>query len=523
MSDRTHDELEARLSVAFRASGLPAAPITLERALERIPDATPRAARGHGWSTLGVLGLAAVLGAAGLIAIVGGGRGPSIPVPSDRPSGAPLTRLVYAIQWTADVPSTDATRADIVRVLESRLVGSPAAGSAVTVEGSDRVVVELASGVDAGPIRSLVGHRGLVAFVPLGSNPAEVGDVIDERQFPALFHGTAVREPVLSTNQSGEPALSFTLSEPAASQFADYTAAHIGDSFAITVDGVVASAPRIMSPIPRGDVEIAAGPDGDVSALRELFAILRSGPLPVDLVDPQRPDSTAAPTTSASTPAATASTEITCAEPLGLPDELSCEDGIAAALAALPKDHRPISRITFVHECQDVGFTNAAFTTADCLVQAFGRIGFEFVGGARLTIELSGGGYPRVLHSPIASDPPILVPIDPGGPLATCASPRGEPTAVTIRIAEDGEVSAVELSGAVKNVIFQTGFQVILDPVRLVVHGRPGQAFGMPIMFHDGEVLTVNRVTNQEPSDFWPTCFAPDGSVVVIDASGPRA
>ena len=64
--------------------------------------------------------------------------------------------------------------------------------------------------------------------------------------------------------------------------FGEYTAAHVGDYFAITIDGSVLSAPVIQNGIPNGEVQITGGGQDGFSAetVSSLVTILRSGPLP---------------------------------------------------------------------------------------------------------------------------------------------------------------------------------------------------------------------------------------------------
>jgi len=72
--------------------------------------------------------------------------------------------------------------------------------------------------------------------------------------------------------------------------FADYTAKNIGDSFAITVDGVVVSAPVIQSEIKNGDVQITQGPEAsDAEDAATIVAYLNYGaqPFPIQEIESQ--------------------------------------------------------------------------------------------------------------------------------------------------------------------------------------------------------------------------------------------
>jgi preprotein translocase subunit SecD len=53
-----------------------------------------------------------------------------------------------------------------------------------------------------------------------------------------------------------KPVVSITFGAAGGNRFADYTSAHVGELVAVIVDGVVLSAPRIMSPVLGGTVII---------------------------------------------------------------------------------------------------------------------------------------------------------------------------------------------------------------------------------------------------------------------------
>ena len=79
------------------------------------------------------------------------------------------------------------------------------------------------------------------------------------KQYPPLFSGDQVSSATVGTDQNGRPAVDFVLKDEGAKQFADYTANHVGDYFAITLDGAVISAPVIQNSIPNGNVQITGG------------------------------------------------------------------------------------------------------------------------------------------------------------------------------------------------------------------------------------------------------------------------
>ncbi len=169
-------------------------------------------------------------------------------------------------------------------IIENRVNSTGVAEPVITVQGSDRIVVELPGVSDPNAIQKLVGQTGQLEFVPLGSTPKVKGDVIDPKQFPALFNGTELSSATIATNgQTNQRVVTFQLKDNGAKLFAQYTAAHIGQYFAIVLDGNVISAPTIQSAIPNGAVEISQNSTlggYPLAEATELVTVLQYGSLP---------------------------------------------------------------------------------------------------------------------------------------------------------------------------------------------------------------------------------------------------
>jgi preprotein translocase subunit SecD len=287
-----NDDLEPRLHDALHSGSLPPAPASLMDALERVPDAPVRLRKRRGAGPiLGLFAAAAVLLVASAVALTGGSApkpGPALQTPP--PSVAadvPRLHIEYTAQTVDGVAPTPADMAKVASVLRSRIDAMGVADPTVTTH--DLVtVVELPGVIDPadGPhVDRLLGHTGKVDFVPLGETTAAEGDPIDLTTNPPLFGGEQIASATVAADQNGDPAVDFVLKPDGARLFADYTANHIGSYFAITVDGVVLSAPVIQNAIRNGDIEITgAGPDGfDATYVNGLVALIGSGELPVPL------------------------------------------------------------------------------------------------------------------------------------------------------------------------------------------------------------------------------------------------
>lgn len=97
---------------------------------------------------------------------------------------------------------------------------------------------------------------------------------------PVLDGGNiADAQPVF--DQNGQPALSFRFDAEGARLFGEFTAAHIGQPFAILLDGELLSAPVIREPIHGGQGQISGS--FTVDEVTRLALLLRDGQLPIDL------------------------------------------------------------------------------------------------------------------------------------------------------------------------------------------------------------------------------------------------
>ena len=97
----------------------------------------------------------------------------------------------------------------------------------------------------------------------------------------AILDGYAFEDAELIFDQNNRPAIGFRLSQDAARTFGEYTAEHIGDTFAISLRGEVITAPIIQSAIWGGSGMISGS--FTVAEAEELAALIRSGVLPFGL------------------------------------------------------------------------------------------------------------------------------------------------------------------------------------------------------------------------------------------------
>ncbi len=224
--------------------------------------------------------------------------------PTDPITGQPIgTRLGLDLQGGFQVeykvlPSGGKTPnssdlSTIATIIENRVNAIGTIEPVVETLGNDQIVVQLPGVTNVDQIRSLIGETGLLEFVPLPSSeygtvnaagsksvPA-AGDPIDPSLKP-LFTGDqlASANPAFDST-TNERAVSFTLKSKAAQDFATYTQNHIGDFFAIVLDGKVVSAPYIKSAITNGQGQISG--NFTASEMNNLVTVLRYGALPFPL------------------------------------------------------------------------------------------------------------------------------------------------------------------------------------------------------------------------------------------------
>jgi preprotein translocase subunit SecD len=169
-------------------------------------------------------------------------------------------------------------------IIERRVNSTGVVEPVVVTQGTDRVIVELPGEQDTSTVRRLVGQTGRLDFVPIpsGQTPPTEGTSIDLTVLKPLFSGDQVETANVGTDQNGNRTVTFVLKPGGRDLFASWTAAHIGEFFAITLDSAVISAPRINSSIPGGNVEISSGGIGGFSRqeAENLVNVLRFGSLP---------------------------------------------------------------------------------------------------------------------------------------------------------------------------------------------------------------------------------------------------
>ena len=225
-----------------------------------------------------------VLAVAALLILFAGcqASAPSSPAPS------PVPPVDYTVRSPGSTlpPKTDTLRA--IDVLSARLdtlrVGM------FTAAAGDAITFSIPASANPAAVRAVLSATGQVAFVPLP--PAEYGtgsgqgplEAVAGKPLPTgeapLFGGDQITDVRVTADAAGGPELAIQLASEGASLFAAYSSAHVGEFFALLLDGRVVASPLIQAAITDGAFNVILPADSLPMSVDALAAILASGPLP---------------------------------------------------------------------------------------------------------------------------------------------------------------------------------------------------------------------------------------------------
>jgi len=229
----------------------------------------------------------------------------------------------------ADLPANSTVSSEDLnitrQILESRANALGVSEVLMQTAGERRIVAEFPGVSNPEEVVAALQQTGLLEFVDMGTNPVEPGTVIKtdtgqadtdgtstsptataevtaapeatattepgqptpapeetpstETVYHTVMTGADLKEAHVATDQTGQPAVSFTLSADGAKIFSDYTTTHTQQYLGIVLDKRVISTPIVNTPITDGQGII----QGSFTAqeANELAIQLRYGSLPV--------------------------------------------------------------------------------------------------------------------------------------------------------------------------------------------------------------------------------------------------
>jgi len=169
---------------------------------------------------------------------------------------------------TPDAPVTADRVKQAMAIIENRVNAFGVAEPIVQLEGSRRIIVELA-GID-NPDEA-VSNMIKTAYLEFKTEDGKT--VLTGRQLKNAVAGINPQTNQAEVNLEFEP--------DGAKIFADVTAQNVGRQLAIVLDGNVIQAPAIREPIPNGRAQIS--PYESLDEAENIAILLRSGSLPVKL------------------------------------------------------------------------------------------------------------------------------------------------------------------------------------------------------------------------------------------------
>jgi preprotein translocase subunit SecD len=164
-------------------------------------------------------------------------------------------------------------------------------------QGTDRILIQVPGIGSASDLKSLIGTTAKLTFHPVvrrttdaATDPGPRNLLLPSMDEKGVFYVLA-EDPVVTGEElvdsqpafdrNGEPAVNFRFNPTGARKFGDYTAANIGNPFAIVLDDKVISAPRINDHIPGGSGIITGS--FTVEEATQLAVLLRAGALPAEM------------------------------------------------------------------------------------------------------------------------------------------------------------------------------------------------------------------------------------------------
>lgn len=158
----------------------------------------------------------------------------------------------------------------LIEVLNRRVNGLGVSESSVQKVGERRVIVELPGITDTEKAIDMIGKTAMMEF-RIQDRDGNLGET--------LLTGKALKSAKVSYDNLGRPQISFEMTLDGAKKFAEITRNNIGKQLAITMDGVIQTAPRINGEIAGGSGVITG--NYTVEEAKSTAALLNAGALPV--------------------------------------------------------------------------------------------------------------------------------------------------------------------------------------------------------------------------------------------------
>ena len=206
-------------------------------------------------------------------------------------------RLTVQLSDAEKAATDDRTMQQSLEIIRRRVDEVGTREPTIVRQGQDRILIQVPGIGSAAELKSLIGTTAKLTFHPVigqGADPKAqpgVGNIlVPSLDQPGVFY-TLEETPVVTGedltdaqpafDQNGQPSVNFRFGPSGAKRFGAFTAANIGQPFAIVLDNQVISAPVIREAIPGGSGQISGSMNIDQST--QLAVLLRAGALPAQM------------------------------------------------------------------------------------------------------------------------------------------------------------------------------------------------------------------------------------------------
>jgi len=205
--------------------------------------------------------------------------------------------LVVTLSEEERAASDDRTVRQALEIIRRRIDEVGTREPTIQRQGAQRILIQVPGIGSASELKDIIGTTAQLTFNPVvgrgtdaNAAPGVGNKVVPSIDESGVFY-TLESAPVVtgeelvdaqpSFDQNGRPAVNFRFNPTGARKFGDYTAANIGNPFAIVLDDEVISAPVIQSHIPGGSGIITG--NFTIEESTNLAVLLRAGALPAGL------------------------------------------------------------------------------------------------------------------------------------------------------------------------------------------------------------------------------------------------
>ena len=205
--------------------------------------------------------------------------------------------IVVRLSEAEQIATDERTMLQSLEIIRRRIDEVGTREPTIQRQGSERILIQVPGIGSAAELKEIIGTTAQLTFQPVigrgtdqNASPGVGNEILPSLDEGGIFY-TLEQAPVVTGeelvdaqpafDQNGRPAVNFRFNPTGARKFGDYTAANIGNPFAIVLDDEVISAPTIQSHIPGGSGIITG--NFSVEESTQLAVLLRAGALPAGL------------------------------------------------------------------------------------------------------------------------------------------------------------------------------------------------------------------------------------------------